>query len=234
MSRKIFTSESVTEGHPDKVCDQISDAILDAAINIYPFAHVACETFATKGLVVIGGETNQKVPVVDIARQVIKDIGYDSPELGFSAADVVVLDVMNEQSPDIAQGVEASYEVRTKQSNDRMDQVGAGDQGIMFGFACDETSELMPAPIQFAHELTRRLAVIRKEHPEYCLRPDGKSQVTVEYDEQNRPLRVTTIVISTQHDEFIAPVVDSDEGPLHPCGKGVSREWRGQCGQSIC
>lgn len=198
--RHLFTSESVSEGHPDKVADQVSDAILDAILEKDPMARVACETSVTTGLVLVFGEisTTAYVDIQKIVRQTVKDIGYTRAKYGFDGETVAVLVVIDEQSPDIAQGVDAALEVRDQ---DEKDDIGAGDQGLMFGFAVDETPELMPLPIALSHRLVRRLAELRKEKVLPYLRPDAKSQVTVEYDDQGQPQRVDTIVISTQHDD---------------------------------
>ena len=203
MSRHFFTSESVTEGHPDKVCDQISDAILDAIISKDKNAHVACETTVTTGMVHVMGEisTDCYVDISAIARKVINDIGYDNPLCGFDGNTCAVLTSIDSQSPDIAMGVNNSYETKDA-IQDENDKIGAGDQGIMFGFACDETKELMPLPISLAHKLSKRLAFVRKQKILDYLRPDGESQVTIEY-ENDTPLRVDSVVISTQHDEKI-------------------------------
>lgn len=205
MSNRIFTSESVTEGHPDKVCDQISDAVLDDILAHDPDAHVACETFATTGVVHVMGEITTKhyCDIAGIARQTIRDIGYTDPAYGFDYRSCAVLTAIDAQSPDIAMGVNQSFEHQNG-GTDPADLVGAGDQGMMFGYACDETPELMPAPIALAHALTRRLAQVRKSGELGWLRPDGKSQVTVEYDENGKVLRCPAIVVSTQHDPDIA------------------------------
>ena len=197
MSNRIFTSESVTEGHPDKICDQISDAVLDAILTGDMAARVACETIVTTGMVLVMGEitTSCYVDIPSVVRSTVRDIGYDKPEYGFDYKSSAVLTAIDEQSTDIAMGVNNAYD----DSDDR----GAGDQGMMFGFACDETPELMPAPISMAHALTRRLAEVRKSGELKFIRPDGKSQVTVEYDEDNKVISVPAIVVSTQHDEEI-------------------------------
>jgi S-adenosylmethionine synthetase len=197
-----FTSESVTEGHPDKIADQISDAILDAALAEYPASRVAVETLVTTGLVVIAGEitTDARIDFADIARATICDIGYDSGELGYDGHAVGVMTALDRQSPDIAQGVERSHETRDGgRGTDDYDLVGAGDQGMMFGYATNETPELMPAPIALAHRLARRLAEARKSGLLPDLRPDGKTQVTVRYDGDGRPAAVEKVLISTQH-----------------------------------
>lgn len=195
--KKLFTSESVTEGHPDKMCDQISDAVLDAILAKDPDAHVACETCTTTGLVMVMGEvtTTAYVPVDDIVRSVVCDIGYDRAKYGFDGTTCSVLTALHEQSPDIAQGVNNALEGREENVGD----IGAGDQGMMFGYACDETPEMMPMPIALAHRITRELTRVRKDGILPWLRPDGKSQVTVEYVDDT-PVRVDTVVVSTQHD----------------------------------
>ena len=198
MSNRIFTSESVTEGHPDKVCDQISDAVLDAILTGDKAARVACETVVTTGMVLVMGEitTSCYVDIPRVVRDTVKDIGYVRPELGFDHKGSAVLTTIDEQSPDIAMGVNSAHD-------DSSDE-GAGDQGMMFGFACDETPEFMPAPISFAHALTRRLAEVRKSGELKFIRPDGKSQVTVEYDSDRNVVGVPAIVVSTQHEPDIS------------------------------
>ncbi len=200
MSKHFFTSESVTEGHPDKVCDQISDAVLDAILEQDPTAHVACETTCTTGLVLVMGEitTTAKVDVQAIARDVIKGIGYNGEEGNFDGDNCAVITAIDGQSPDIAMGVNEAFESRTTAGNNKYDRIGAGDQGLMFGYACKETPELMPLPISLSHSLCKKLTVLRKDGTLPYLRPDGKAQVTVEYD-GNTPVRVETVVVSTQH-----------------------------------
>ncbi|WP_057737961.1 methionine adenosyltransferase [Liquorilactobacillus uvarum] len=199
--RHLFTSESVSEGHPDKIADQISDAILDALLEKDPDARVACETTVTTGLVVVVGEvsTSAYIDIQKVVRDTIKEIGYVNNKYGFDGDNCAVMTSIDEQSPDIAQGVDRSLENR-EGDIDPLDQIGAGDQGMMFGYAIDETPELMPLPISLSHRLMRKIAEIRKDHVLNYLGPDAKAQVTVEYDENNKPARVDTVVISTQHD----------------------------------
>jgi S-adenosylmethionine synthetase len=201
MSKRLFTSESVTEGHPDKICDQISDAVLDAIYELDPQARVACETAVTTGMVMVMGEISTQcyVDIPKVVRNTIREIGYDRAKYGFDSETCAVLTSIDEQSADIAMGVDKALEAKTgEMSEAQIQAIGAGDQGMMFGFACDETPELMPMPIILAHKLSKKLSEVRKDGALDYLRPDGKSQVTVEYD-GDRPVRVDTIVISTQH-----------------------------------
>lgn len=210
MSRHyLFTSESVTEGHPDKICDQISDTILDALLTQDPMSRVAAEVVVNTGLVLITGEitSNARVNYVDLVRQKIAEIGYVNADNGFSANSCSILVALDEQSADIAQGVNAAQENRQKVSEAELDSIGAGDQGLMFGFACNETPELMPLPISLAHRISRKLAVVRKTGQLSYLRPDGKTQVTVAY-EDGRPVGIDTILVSTQHTATIGNITD--------------------------
>ena len=251
--RRLFTSESVTEGHPDKICDQISDAILDAIIVQDPNARVAAETSVNTGLVLVAGEitTSTYVDIPKIVRKTIKEIGYTSSKYGFDSETCAVLTSIDEQSPDIAMGVNQALEAREgSMSDEEIEAIGAGDQGLMFGFACNETQELMPLPISLAHKISRRLSEVRKDEVLTYLRPDGKTQVTVEYDENNQPVRIDTIVVSTQHNpevsleqiqrdvkEFvIKPVVpselidDSTKYFINPTGRFVIGGPQGDAG----
>ena len=207
MNHYIFTSESVTEGHPDKVCDQIADGVLDAILEQDTQARVACEAIVTTGMALVMGEisTNCYVDIPAVVRQTIKHIGYDRSDLGFEHSTCAVLTSIDEQSPDIDMGVSSSYEY--KKNGDVAERIGAGDQGMMFGYACDETPEYMPAPISLAHALTRKLAETRREGSLPYLRPDGKAQVTVEYDDDGNVARCEAIVISTQHDDVDIDIV---------------------------
>ena len=207
MERLLFTSESVTEGHPDKICDQISDAILDALLEQDPMSRVACETATTTGMVLVMGEITTKgyVDIQKIVRDTVREIGYDRGKYGFDAENCAVITAIDEQSADIAMGVDKALEAKEHQmSEDEIEAIGAGDQGMMFGYATNETPELMPYPIALAHKLVRQLTKVRKDGTLPYLRPDGKSQVTVEYDENGRPCRLDAVVLSTQHSEEVS------------------------------
>ncbi len=249
--RSLFTSESVTEGHPDKMCDQISDSILDALLVQDPNSRVACETAVTTGLVMVIGEitTNAYVDIQKVVRQTVKEIGYDRAKYGFDCETCAVINAIDEQSADIAMGVDEALEHKEGTMKDEVEAVGAGDQGMMFGFACDETPEFMPLPISLAHKLAKRLSDVRKDKTLDYLRPDGKTQVTVEYEDE-KPVRIDTIVISTQHnpevtreqiekdliENVIKPIVDSkllDENTkylINPTGRFVIGGPQGDSG----
>ena len=236
MERLLFTSESVTEGHPDKICDQISDAILDALLEQDPMSRVACETATTTGMVLVMGEITTKgyVDIQKIVRDTVREIGYDRGKYGFDAENCAVITAIDEQSADIAMGVDKALEAKEHQmSEDEIEAIGAGDQGMMFGYATNETPELMPYPIALAHKLVRQLTKVRKDGTLPYLRPDGKSQVTVEYDENGRPCRLDAVVLSTQHSEEVSQeqihedirkyVFDQTIPPLSP--RKITRKW---------
>jgi S-adenosylmethionine synthetase len=251
----LFTSESVTEGHPDKIADQISDGVLDAVLRDDPYGRVACETLVTTGLIVVAGEisTSTFVDIPEVARETVRRIGYVDAGFGFDCDTCGVISTIDRQSPDIAQGVDAAFEQRSSGSGDELDVAGAGDQGMMFGYACDETEELMPLPISLAHRLAERLAEVRKDGTLAYLRPDGKTQVSVRYDAAGRPVAVEKLLISTQHaaevsqatiredlwEHVVAPTIPGelyDEAQLrrsllvNPTGRFVIGGPMGDCG----
>jgi S-adenosylmethionine synthetase len=206
MEKRLFTSESVTEGHPDKMCDAVSDAVLDALMEQDPFSRVACETCTSTGFVLVMGEitTKANIDIASIVRKTVTEIGYDSSEKGFDGNTCAVMVSLDKQSADIAMGVDRALEARENTMTDeQLDAIGAGDQGMMFGYATNETEELMPYPISLAHKLTRQLTKVRKDGTLSYLRPDGKSQVSVEYDENGKPVRLEAVVLSTQHDDKV-------------------------------
>jgi len=227
-SRKLFTSESVTEGHPDKISDQISDAILDQVLKNDPNARVACETVVSTGMVLVTGEmtTSTYVDIPKTVRDTIQKIGYDRAKYGFDAATCAVMTSIDEQSPDIAQGVDQALEAREERmEEEEIEAIGAGDQGIVFGYASNETPELMPLPISLAHQLSHRLSEVRKSHLLDYLRPDGKTQVTIEYDENDQPKRIDTIVISTQHHPDIPLEQITEDLKTHVIDETVPKEF---------